>query len=75
MKALNNEEKIRFMNNIIEPFVNNLSPDVVAGCIASMLKSYLNSADADNAEIRANVIYSTGIAVKLFDYLMSWYED
>lgn len=56
MKALNNEEKIRFMNNIIEPFVNNLSPDVVAGCIASMLKSYLNSADADNAEIRANVI-------------------
>ena len=77
MKALTNEDKLQIMNNVVEQFIKDLSPDVIASCIQSMLKEYLNSDTAINEEpeIRANTIFAAGIAIKLFDYFMYWYED
>lgn len=77
MKTLSNEDKLQIMNNVIEPLIKDLSPDVIANCIAATLKVYLNSNDAinDEDEIRDNTIYSSGITVRLFDLLGQWYED
>ena len=43
MKTLSNDEKLRIMNEGIEPFMRKLSPDVIASCIASTLRVYMNS--------------------------------
>ena len=77
MKTLSDKDKLQIMNNVVEPLIKSLSPDTTASCIASTLKAYLNSGDAvnDEPEIKANTIYASGIAIKLFDYLMLRYED
>ena len=50
MKTLSNDEKIRIMNEGIEPFMRKLSPDVIASCIASTLRVYMNSSEYTNDE-------------------------
>lgn len=77
MKALSNEDKLQVMNRVIEPFINKLSPDVVASCITSMLKGYLNSPaiNNDEVEIRASVVLSAGLTMDMLNQLMIWYED
>ena len=77
MKTLTNEDKLEIMNDIVEPLIKYLSPDVTASCIQSMLKEYLNSDAAINQEpeMRASTIFAAGIAIILFDDLRSRYED
>ena len=77
MKKLSNEDKLQIMDNAIEPLIKGLSPDVIANCITATLKAYLNSDDAidDEDEMRDNTIYSSAIAVRLFNLLYQWYED
>lgn len=77
MKTLSNVEKLQVMDRVVESFINKLSPDVVANCIASMLKSYLNNPvfDNDEAEIRASVVLSAGLTMDMLNQLMIWYED
>ena len=71
MKTLSNDEKIRIMNEGIEPFMRKLSPDVIASCIASTLRVYMNSSEYinDGVEMKASVVLSTGLT-KLFDVMV-----
>lgn len=48
MKVPTNEDKLQIMNNIVEPFIKDLSPDAIASCIQSILKEYRNSDAAIN---------------------------
>ena len=77
MKTLSNDEKLRIMNEGIEPFMKKLSPDVISSCIASALRVYMNSSEYTNegVEMRASVVLSTGLTMDLLNYLMLWYED
>lgn len=77
MKTLSNNEKIRIMNEGIEPFMRKLSPDVIASCIASTLRVYMNSSEytKDEPETRSSIVLSTGLTMDLLNYLMLWYED
>lgn len=77
MKVLSNDDKIRVVDQLVEPFFKKLSPDVIASCIASTLKVYLNSPDfnSDEAEIKASVVLSTGLTMDFLNQLMIWYED
>lgn len=77
MKTLSNDEKLRIMNEGIEPFVRKLSPDVIANCIASTLRVYMNSSEYtnDDVEMKSSVVLSTGLTMDLLNYLMLWYED
>ena len=77
MKTLSNDEKLQIMNEGIEPFMRKLSPDVIAGCIASTLRVYMNSPEytKDEVEMRSSVVLSTGLTMDLLNYLMLWYED
>lgn len=77
MKALSNDDKIRIVDQLVEPFFKKLSPDVIASCIASTLKAYLNSPalDNDEAEIKASIVLATGLTMDFLNQLMIWYED
>ena len=77
MNTLSNDEKLRIMNEGIEPFMRKLSPDVIASCFASTLSVYMNSSEYtnDEPETRASVVLSTGLTMDLLNYLMLWYED
>ena len=77
MKTLSNDEKLRIINEGIEPFMKKLSPDVIASCIASTLRVYMNSLEytKDEVEMRSSVVLSTGLTMDLLNYLMLWYED
>lgn len=77
MKALSNDDKIRIVDQVVEPLINKLAPDVIASCITSTLKTYLNSPalDNDEAEVRASVVLSAGLTLDFLNQLMIWYED
>lgn len=77
MKTLSTDNKIRIIDQVVEPLIGRLSPDVIASCIASTLKVYLNSPDfnSDEAEIKASVVLSTGLTMDFLNQLMIWYED
>lgn len=76
MKTLSDKDKLQIMNNVVEPLIKEISPDVIASCTSSMLRTYLNSEDYtnDQPEIQASMIYSAGSVVRLYNLLATWYE-
>ena len=76
MKVLTDEDKLQIMNDVVEPLIKEISPDVTASCTSSMLRTYLNSEDyaKDEPEIKASIIYSAGAVIRLYNLLATWYE-
>lgn len=77
MKTLSSQEKIRVMENVIEPALVDLDTEVAVACMGDFLKAYINSGDYvnDDPECRVAMIHSIGIVIRMIDRLGSNYED
>lgn len=77
MKTLSLQEKIRIMENVIEPALTDLDAEIAVACIGDFLKAYINSGDYvnDDLQCRVAMIPSIGIVIRMIDRLGSNYED
>ena len=77
MKQLDNIDKLRIVENVIEPALKALDTGVALSCMDSFLKAYVESDDFinDEPDARVAMIHSMGIIMRMIDLLESNYED
>lgn len=77
MKQLDNIDKLRIVENVIEPALKALDTGVVLGSMDMFLKAYVDSDYFinDEPDARVAMIHSMGIIMRMIDLLESNYED